>query len=123
MKKDISKAPKRGRAQQNEYGELGRDFCERTRRKIQAANIVVRLQGFVLGGVDPKTKNPIEMSPAQVRAAEVLLRKVLPDMTWEHHTGGQGVVIEVVDYREVADTIDRAKALSTIPDEGTGQRH
>lgn len=46
---------------------------EETRAKIQAAQIINRLQGHVMGDV--------ELSPAQVSSAKVLLGKVLPDLT------------------------------------------
>ena len=48
---------------------------EKTLAKIQATKIVQRLQQFALG--DPS----VEMSSAQVKAAQVLLAKILPDMT------------------------------------------
>ncbi len=45
---------------------------QRLRDKISASKIVDRLQRFVSGEV--------EMSASQVRAAETLLKKVLPDL-------------------------------------------
>jgi len=42
------------------------------RQKIQTANIISRLQKHVDGQV--------EMSPTQVRAAEILLQKVVPNL-------------------------------------------
>lgn len=52
---------------------------ERTRAKIQTSQIVNRLQDFVNGAV--------ELSPAQVTAAQVLLRKTLPDLAQTEVTG------------------------------------
>lgn len=46
---------------------------ENTRLKIQAAQLINRLQGHANGKVD--------LSPTQVRAIEVLLRKTLPDLS------------------------------------------
>lgn len=46
---------------------------ENTRLKIQAAQLINRLQGHANGTV--------ELSPTQVRAIEVLLRKTLPDLS------------------------------------------
>lgn len=43
------------------------------RSKIQASQLINRLTDHVLGG--------LEMSPTQVRAAEVLLRKSIPDLS------------------------------------------
>lgn len=46
---------------------------EHTREKIRAAHIINRLHDYI----DSK----IEMAPAQVKAAQVLLAKVLPDLS------------------------------------------
>jgi hypothetical protein len=54
---------------------------ERTRAKIQASMLINRLQDFAKG------KPGVEMSPAQVRAAEVLLKKSVPDLSAVDHTG------------------------------------
>ena len=45
----------------------------RTRAKIQTSQIINRLEKLVFG--------EIEMSPQQVNAANVLLRKTLPDLS------------------------------------------
>jgi hypothetical protein len=45
---------------------------DRTRERIRAAWLINRLQGHVAGTV--------ELSPTQIRAAEILLRKCLPDL-------------------------------------------
>jgi hypothetical protein len=45
---------------------------DRTRERIRAAYLINRLQDHVAGTV--------ELSPTQVRAAEILLRKCLPDL-------------------------------------------
>ena len=47
-------------------------LSENTRLRIKTTKIVQRLHDFVYGKV--------EMSPAQVRAAEVLLNKTLPNL-------------------------------------------
>lgn len=52
---------------------------EDTRAKIQAGNIVTRLQKFINGEV--------EMAPHQVTAALGLLKKSLPDLTSVEHSG------------------------------------
>lgn len=46
---------------------------ENTRLKIQAAQLINRLQSHAYGTV--------ELTPTQVRAIEVLLRKTLPDLS------------------------------------------
>jgi len=40
-----------------------------------------RLQAYVLGENDPQTGKPVEMKPAQVNAAKVLLDKTLPTLS------------------------------------------
>lgn len=46
---------------------------DETRAKIQASQLVNRLQDHVFGKV--------ELSPTQVRSAEILLRKSIPDLS------------------------------------------
>jgi hypothetical protein len=53
----------------------------KTREKIQTSQLVNRLNSFVLNGVDPKTKKPIDMSREQVTVALGLLKKTLPDLS------------------------------------------
>lgn len=44
-----------------------------TRDKIQASQLINRLQSHAMGEV--------ELSPAQVRSIEILLKKILPDLS------------------------------------------
>jgi hypothetical protein len=46
---------------------------QKTREKIQTSQLVNRLTDFV--------NSKVELSPAQVRAIEVLLKKTLPDLS------------------------------------------
>ena len=50
-----------------------------TREKIQTSQIINRLMAHFNGTV--------ELSQTQVRSAEILLRKVLPDLALVEHTG------------------------------------
>ena len=52
---------------------------EDTRLRIKVGNIITRLQKHVDGEVD--------MSSTQLKAAEILLRKTLPDLTSVEHSG------------------------------------
>jgi len=61
-------------------GFLGKHHADKTREKIQVTQIVNRLNGYALGKDDTKG-NPIVMDAGQLRAAEVLLRKSLPDLS------------------------------------------
>ena len=56
---------------------------EIVRQRIQTSQIMNRLQDHILGKV--------ELSATQIRAAEILLRKTLPDQTAIQHSGTIGV--------------------------------
>lgn len=73
-----------------------------TRDAIKATKIVERLQGFIFGEPDPTTKKPIVMSAQQVRAAEVLLRKVLPDLN-------------IIDARDAGGDVSVSFVISATP--------
>lgn len=55
---------------------------DKTRAKIQTSQIVNRLTDHML--------NKVEMSSTQVKAAEILLRKSLPDLTQVNGPGEEG---------------------------------
>ena len=59
---------------------------EAWRDKIQASNLLTRLQKHADGKVD--------MTPTQIKAAEILLRKTIPDLKQiEHKTDGDGAMV------------------------------
>jgi hypothetical protein len=60
---------------------------EDIRQKIQASNLVARLQMHVDGEV--------EMTATQVRAAEALLDRSIPKLSQIQHTGRDGGPIEI----------------------------
>jgi hypothetical protein len=68
---------------------------EDTRRKIQAAQIINRLEAHVFG------EKPI-LDPSQVNAAKVLLAKVLPDLKAHEHSGEMKVAIATKEQRDAA---------------------
>lgn len=58
------------------------------RDKIKIAELLARMEAFVLGKPDPQcnkkhlgTAKPVQMSPAQVAAGLGLIRKVIPDLS------------------------------------------
>jgi hypothetical protein len=51
----------------------------RTREKIQTSQLINRLENHAFGSV--------ELTPTQVKAIEVLLRKTLPDLQAIQHSG------------------------------------
>lgn len=66
---------------------------EETRSKIQVALLIRRLQAFALGEDEHDGKGgrrPCIMDSAQIRAAEILLKKVLPDVTSVELSGPDG---------------------------------
>ncbi len=54
------------------------------RRRIETSKLINRLQNFAKGKLD--------LNAAQVKAAEILLRKVLPDQT-ENKTEHSGMIV------------------------------
>ena len=54
----------------------------KTREKIRTTKLLQRLQSYALGEDEPGTPGKkIEMSASQVKAAQVLINKRLPDLT------------------------------------------
>lgn len=66
---------------------LHRFHTEDIRLKIQASNLIVRLQRHVDGEV--------EMSATQVRAAEALLDRSVPKLSQIQHTGADGGPVQI----------------------------
>ena len=63
---------------------------DRWREKIRASMLVNRLHEHALAPED----NPV-MSSTQIRAAEILLNKVAPDLKAIEHTGQDGEQLEI----------------------------
>ena len=61
---------------------------EEWRQKIQASQLINRVQGHALGDV--------EMSATQLKAAEILLRKVAPDLARTEVSGEDGGPQELI---------------------------
>jgi len=82
-----------------ELKKASRRVAEETKQKIQASRIVNKLQQFVMGEV--------EMEGAQVRAAEILLNKVIPNVTANEMTVTNELKITATD-----DAMKTIQALS-----------
>jgi len=54
---------------------------DEVRAKIQAQKLVETLQDFIFGTIDSTGKRRADLSMAQVRAIDVLLKKCVPDLT------------------------------------------
>ena len=74
---------------------LGKEHAAKTRAKIRSSSLVLRLQQHVL------RDKPMEMS--QIRAAEILLRKTVPDLTSTELSNADGgpVQIQVVRFSDL----------------------
>lgn len=68
---------------------------DEVRAKIQASQLINRLSNHALGET--------EMSVTQIRAAEILLRKSVPDLSAIELSGPDGDAIEVVTRIELVD--------------------
>ena len=67
---------------------LNKRQADSTRLKIQTSQLINRLTDHINGTV--------ELSSTQVRAAEILLKKSLPDLTSQELTGDLEGVVKVV---------------------------
>jgi len=94
---------------------------EKTREKIKTTQLTNRLQAFVLGEIDPKTGKPIEMKPAQVKAAETLLNKTLPSLSMSDvlTTSGDDKTPEEL-FTQLSNLVGEEVARKLFPD---FQRH
>jgi hypothetical protein len=54
---------------------------DEVRAKIQAIKLVTALQDFIFGTIDKNGRKLADLNIAQVRAIDVLLKKVVPDLT------------------------------------------
>lgn len=73
---------------------------ENTRKKIQASQLINRLESHALG--------EIELSSSQIKAIEVLLKKILPDLAALHTTTDAGKTLE-----DWLDELESPEAQST----------
>lgn len=72
----------------SKFKRLNPKHDDLTRKKIQVTKIIQRLQSCLDGEAD--------MSPQQIRAAEILLRKALPDLAATQITGANDGPLMVV---------------------------
>ena len=90
-----------------------------TRDKIKVTQLVNRLQAAALGTIDPNTGKPLEMTPGQMKAAEVLLKKALPDLSCieQHNTGEEKTYLVQVPMQSA--TAEEWQKIAT-PDKAPG---
>lgn len=81
---------------------------DETRAKIKTSQLINRLHGHAVGGV--------ELSPTQVKAIEILLRKTLPDLSAVDAT----MTGEMVNYVLSAEPVSEDEWDATYSVEPTG---
>ena len=67
---------------------INQPWRKRARERIEAAKIITKMQEYVLG------EGP-EMSATQIRCAEILLKKCLPDMSFVEHQNNNKTVVKL----------------------------
>jgi len=78
---------------------------EGTRAKIQASQLINRLQDHALNGA--------HMESSQIRAIEILLRKTLPDLSAVEHSGDM-----TLRHEDALDELDEPGTDDQAPIEG-----
>ena len=94
-----------------EMKKLNRRQSEQARANIRVGNIITRLQKFVEGEV--------EMDGSQVRASEILLNKVLPNLTAAELSGS--IETKTTATQETVDQIRLLQKKATEKQELTLQ--
>jgi hypothetical protein len=88
---------------------------DKTREKIKVTQIVNRLQDFVLG--ESTVGHPkIELSAAQVKAAQILLAKKLPDLTASDITTHEAETPMAEKFQLLVNQIGEQQARIIYPD-------
>lgn len=94
----------------------------KTREKIKTTKIIQRLQAYALGEKEDKANakgeyKDIEMSPAQVKAAHILINKRLPDLTAAdiNHTQDMPESKQEV-YEKLVEALGEELALKIAPE-------
>lgn len=89
------KAERKERSARMWSPQLNRRQADSVRAQIKAIKLVQRLQDFALANMLAAKPNPRHyMTDAQIRAATVLLSKVVPDLQRTELTGADGDPIE-----------------------------
>jgi hypothetical protein len=89
---------------------INKKHQDSVRLRIQVSQLINRLQGCAMGKV--------EMTPAQMKAAEVLLKKALPDLSQvEQHNTGDTKTYLVQTPLEAKDPESWEQAAARITDE------
>lgn len=77
---------------------------QKTREKIQTSQLINRLQNHVDG--------VIELSATQIRAAEILIRKTLPDLSSVEHSGEISTTATEMTEGQILERIAQIRAES-----------
>ncbi len=76
-------------------------LIEELRTKIQTPQIINRLQAHIHGAV--------EMSATQVRAAEILLKKAIPDLQSVTHNAGESLATDAMSLDQLFAIVGRRR--------------
>ena len=92
----------------DKYGRT-RVNVEATRQKIRAAYLIRRLQQHVAG--------KIKMTAEQVRSADILLRKIVPDLTQTQVTGEltHKAIVEVPPLLTKSEWLEKYRTIEHKP--------
>ncbi len=88
-------------------------LSENTRLRIKTTMLVKRLTDHVVGNC--------EMSASQVRAAEILLRKTLPDVQTVQLEGGENPIQHQIADKPMSEH-EWAEGFGVVPSEGSAAR-
>jgi len=84
---------------------------ESTRQKIRGTLVAKRVEAFALDEKDPVTKRKVLMTKEQLKAAELILKRTIPEITRIEHTGKDGGPIRHGTADELTD--DELAAIAT----------
>lgn len=86
-------------------GKLTQTQQEQVRSAIRATQLVKRLQFFALGERDPANPDvDVIMSPEQIRSADIVLKKAVPDLKAVEMTGGEEDGSIAITFKTIYET-------------------
>lgn len=101
----------------NKNGVRKRNWVDpKTREKIKTTQLINRLQKFALGEKEYGSDKPIQMSAAQVKAAQALINKTLPDLSSSEITNYQENTLTKEEmYENLVKVVGREMAQKLAP--------
>lgn len=90
-------------------------WADKVRDKIQADKLVDRLMRFALGQLGPQGET-IKLEPSQVKAAQILLAKIMPDLTAADITNHEPEQSLEQKFRALVNQVGEKQARAIYPD-------